>query len=68
MSPTKRFPGRAEKAHDAVASAMARIAAAPVPARDASSRSSRLYSYGIAAVFSLMLIVLVVVGVMLWSG
>lgn len=47
--------------------AVAVAVAPPPPALDPAQRSARLYNIGIAVVFSLMLIVLVVVGVMLWA-
>ena len=53
-----------------VAGTLASVAVAvapPPPALDPAQRSARLYNIGIAVVFSLMLIVLVVVGVMLWA-
>lgn len=69
MSLTEPFPLGPDDPGVAVAGTTASVAGAviPPPALDLAQRSARLYNVGIAVVFSLMLIVLVVVGVMLWS-
>jgi hypothetical protein len=66
---TEPFPLGPDEPGVAVAGTSASVAVAvtPPPALDPAQRSARLYNIGIAVVFSLMLIVLVVVGVMLWS-
>lgn len=66
MSLTEPFPLGPDD--PVVAGTLASVAVAPPPpALDPAQRSARLYNIGIAVVFLLMLIVLVVVGVMLWA-